>query len=82
MPNDTHETAPTRFVLAGDVLFAYRRFGPRGATPLLLLNYFAAHMDDWDPKITNGLPRSVTSALSTIGVSAGRLAKRRRRLRR
>jgi len=54
MPNDTHETAPTRFVLAGDVLFAYRRFGPRGATPLLLLNYFAAHMDDWDPKITNG----------------------------
>ena len=22
--------------------------------PLLLLNYFAAHMDDWDPKMTNG----------------------------
>jgi pimeloyl-ACP methyl ester carboxylesterase len=37
------------------VQFAYRRFGPRGQTPLLLLNYFAAHMDDWDPKITNGL---------------------------
>jgi pimeloyl-ACP methyl ester carboxylesterase len=36
------------------VQFAYRRFGPRGAAPLLLLNYFAAHMDDWDPKITNG----------------------------
>jgi pimeloyl-ACP methyl ester carboxylesterase len=54
MPNDTHETAPTRSIQAGDVQFAYRRFGPRGATPLLLLNYFAAHMDDWDPKITNG----------------------------
>jgi pimeloyl-ACP methyl ester carboxylesterase len=54
MPNDTHETAPTRSVQAGDVQFAYRRFGPRGAAPLLLLNYFAAHMDDWDPKITNG----------------------------
>jgi pimeloyl-ACP methyl ester carboxylesterase len=55
MPNDTHETAPTRSVQAGDVQFAYRRFGPRGATPLLLCNYFAANMDDWDPKVTNGL---------------------------
>ena len=54
MPNDTHETAPTQFVQTGDVQFAYRRFGPRGATPLLLLNYFAAHIDNWDPKITNG----------------------------
>jgi pimeloyl-ACP methyl ester carboxylesterase len=54
MPNDTHETAPTQFVQAGDVQFAYRRVGPRGATPLLLCNYFAANMDDWDPKLTNG----------------------------
>jgi hypothetical protein len=28
MPNDTHETAPTQFVQAGNVQFAYRRFGP------------------------------------------------------
>ena len=42
MPNDTHQTAPTRFAQAGDVQFAYRRFGPCGATPLLLCNYFAA----------------------------------------
>ena len=54
MPNDTHETAPTQFVRAGDVQCAYRRFGPRGATPLLLCNYFAANMDDWDPMVTNG----------------------------
>jgi pimeloyl-ACP methyl ester carboxylesterase len=33
---------------------AYRRFGPRGGTPLLLLNYFAANMDKWDPTVTNG----------------------------
>ena len=54
MPNDTHETAPTQFVQAGEVQFAYRRFGPCGATPLLLCNYFAANMDDWDPKVMNG----------------------------
>jgi pimeloyl-ACP methyl ester carboxylesterase len=35
--------------------FAYRRFGRRGGLPLLLLNYFAANMDAWDPKVTNGL---------------------------
>jgi pimeloyl-ACP methyl ester carboxylesterase len=54
MSNDTHETAPTRFVQVGDIRVAYRRFGKRGAPLLLLLNYFAANMDDWDPKITNG----------------------------
>jgi pimeloyl-ACP methyl ester carboxylesterase len=55
MSNDTHETALTQFVQAGDSWLAYRRFGRRGGTPLLLLNYFAAHMDSWDPKLTNGL---------------------------
>ena len=54
MPNDTHETAPTKFVQAGDIQFAYRRFGPRGARPLVLLDYIAANMDDWDPNVTNG----------------------------
>ena len=54
MPQHMHETAPTQFVQVGDVRVAYRRFGKRGALPLLLLNYFAANMDDWDPKITNG----------------------------
>jgi pimeloyl-ACP methyl ester carboxylesterase len=54
MPSYMHETAPTQFVQTGNVEFAYRRLGPRGATPLLLCNYFAAHMDDWDPKVTNG----------------------------
>ena len=54
MFNDTHETVRTQFVQVGDARFAYRRFGRRGGFPLLLLNYFAASMDDWDPKVTNG----------------------------
>ena len=54
MSNDMHETARTQFVQIGDVRFAYRRFGRRGGLPLLFLNYFAANMDDWDPKVTNG----------------------------
>jgi pimeloyl-ACP methyl ester carboxylesterase len=54
MSNDTHETARTQFVQVGDVRFAYRRFGWPGGLPLLFLNYWAANMDDWDPKVTNG----------------------------
>jgi pimeloyl-ACP methyl ester carboxylesterase len=54
MFNDTHETARTQFVQVGDVRFAYRRFGRPGGLPLLFLNYWAANMEDWDPKVTNG----------------------------
>jgi pimeloyl-ACP methyl ester carboxylesterase len=54
MPHDTHETSPTRFVEASGIRFAYRRFGRPGGTPLLLLNYFAANLDNWDPRVTNG----------------------------
>jgi hypothetical protein len=54
MPQDMHETAPTQFVEAGGIRFAYRRFGRRGGTPLLLLGYFTSNLDRWDPKVTNG----------------------------
>jgi pimeloyl-ACP methyl ester carboxylesterase len=55
MSNATHETAPTEFVQIGGVRFAYRRFGRFGDLPLMLFNYFAATLDDWDPLVTNGL---------------------------
>jgi len=54
MPQDTHETTPTQFAEGGGIRFAYRRFGRRGGTPLLLLGYFTANLDRWDPKVTNG----------------------------
>ena len=57
MPRQTHETASNEFVQIGDVQVVYRRFGKPGAPPLVLLNYFAANMDDWDPKITNGFAK-------------------------
>jgi len=52
MPQDTHETAPTQFVESDGIRIAYRRFGRRGDTPLLLLNYFSANL----------VPRVVDSA--------------------
>ena len=74
MPQDTHETAPTQFAETGGIRFAYRRFGRRGGTPLLLLNYFAANLDKWDPKVTNGFAAERDVILSDypgIGGSSG-----------
>lgn len=50
-----HEAAATWFVRVGNNRVAYRRFGHPSDRPLLLINYFSAAMDDWDPKVTNGL---------------------------
>jgi pimeloyl-ACP methyl ester carboxylesterase len=50
----THVTAPTRFVAAGGIRFAYRRFGADTGVPLLLMQHFRGGMDHWDPNITDG----------------------------
>ena len=54
---DTHLTAPTRFIEANGVRYAYRRFGSEKGTPIVLLSHFRAGMDNWDPVVTDGLAR-------------------------
>src|SRR5258707_13210746 len=53
--NDTHLTAPTRFIEANGVRYAYRRFGPEEGPPLVFLSHFRAGLDHWDPLVTDGL---------------------------
>ena len=55
MSTQTALTVPTRFVEADGIRFAYRRWGRPGGTPLVFLNYFSGNLDDWDPKVTDGL---------------------------
>ena len=55
MNHDTHQTAPTNYVDANGIRFAYRRFGnPQGA-PLVMNIHFTGTMDHWDPAVTDGL---------------------------
>jgi pimeloyl-ACP methyl ester carboxylesterase len=54
MTDDTHQTAPTRFVEANGIRFAYRRFGKAGGVPLLFNQHFTGTMDHWDPAVTDG----------------------------
>ncbi len=55
MTTDTHADAPTRFVEAAGIRFAYRRFGSTGGVPLVFLMHFTGTMDHWDPQVTDGL---------------------------
>jgi pimeloyl-ACP methyl ester carboxylesterase len=55
MAKDTHLTAPTRFVEANGIRYAYRRFGSESGTPLVFLQHFRGGLDHWDPIVTDGL---------------------------
>lgn len=51
----THRTAPTQFIDAKGTRLAYRRFGQPSGVPLVFFQHFAGNLDNWDPKITDGL---------------------------
>src|ERR1700736_2137819 len=53
----THQTAPTQFVEANGIRFAYRRFGKAGSVPLVFNMHYLGTMDYWDPTVTDGLAR-------------------------
>jgi pimeloyl-ACP methyl ester carboxylesterase len=55
MAQHTHHTAPTQFVDAAGIRFAYRRFGKSGGVPLVFNMHFIGTMDHWDPLVTDGL---------------------------
>jgi pimeloyl-ACP methyl ester carboxylesterase len=57
MSQYSHQTAPTQFVEANGIRFAYRRFGDAGDVPLLFNLHYLGTMDYWDPEVTDGLAR-------------------------
>ena len=66
-----HHTAPTQFVEANGVRFAYRRFGKPGAVPLVFNQHYTGTMDYWDPTVTDGLARDREVILfNNAGVSS------------
>lgn len=50
----THQTAPTQYVEANGIRFAYRRFGNAAGVPLVFNMHFTGTMDHWDPLVTDG----------------------------
>lgn len=47
---------PTQTLSAGSVTFAYRELGKQhGGTPIVFLNHLAAVLDNWDPRVVDGI---------------------------
>ena len=69
-----HDTAPTRFIDANGIRFAYRRFGQARGTPIVLNTHYRGTMDHWDPAITDGLAKNREVILfdnAGVGASSG-----------
>ena len=71
MNNYTHQTAPTQFLEANGIRFAYRRFGKANGVPLVFNQHYLGTMDYWDPTVTDGLARDREVILfNNAGVSS------------
>jgi hypothetical protein len=57
MTQHNHQTAPTQFVEANGVRFAYRRFGKAAGVPLVFNQHVTGTMDHWDPAVTDGFAK-------------------------
>lgn len=67
----THDTAPTQYVEASGIRFAYRRFGKPGSVPIVFNQHYTGTMDYWDPAVTDGLARTREVILfNNTGVSS------------
>jgi pimeloyl-ACP methyl ester carboxylesterase len=51
----SYTEAPNRSVTAGGVSFVYRDLGPRNGIPVVFLVHLAAVLDNWDPRVVDGI---------------------------
>ncbi|KOV20488.1 alpha/beta hydrolase [Streptomyces caelestis] len=70
----SYKNTPNRSVSVRGVTFAYRRLGPDNGVPLILLNHLSAVLDNWDPRVVNGLAARrpvITFDNRGVGASGG-----------
>lgn len=53
----SYAEARTQFITAAGARFAYRELGRHGDVPVLLLNHWGANLDNFDPRLVDGLAR-------------------------
>ncbi len=51
----TYQNTANRTISVGGTTFAYRDLGPEGGMPIVLLNHWGATLDNFDPRIVDGL---------------------------
>ena len=79
--NSTNQTSATRFIDApnlsinvGGTDFIYRDLGLRSGVPLVMLNHWGAVLDNFDPRVIDGLAtkhRVITASYRGMGATGG-----------
>ena len=72
--NPTWKNVPTRTVDVGGVPFVYRELGPDAGVPVIFLHHLMAVLDDWDPRVIDGLAaqrRVIAFDNRGVGASGG-----------
>jgi pimeloyl-ACP methyl ester carboxylesterase len=73
-PGTSYINAANQLIDVGGTAFAYRDLGPRSGVPLILLNHWGAVLDNFDPRIVDGLARTrrvIATDYRGIGSSGG-----------
>lgn len=80
--NFINQTSTTRFIEApnlsvnvGGTDFIYRDVGPRGGVPLVMLNHWGAVLDNFDPRVIDGLATKrhvITASYRGMGATGGK----------
>lgn len=71
----TWKGAPTRSVDAAGTKFVYRRLGPAAGDPVIMLNHWGATLDNFDPRIVDGLAATrpvIAVNYRGVGASGGK----------
>ena len=70
----TFQNAETKSVDVNGTEFVYRELGEKGGVPLVFLHHFTAVLDDWDPRVVDGLAAKhhvITFDNRGVGASGG-----------
>jgi pimeloyl-ACP methyl ester carboxylesterase len=71
----SYKDAPTRTVSTGGVTYAYRELGLKADAPVVLLTHLAAVLDNWDPRVVDGIAaqrRVIAFDNRGVGASTGK----------
>jgi pimeloyl-ACP methyl ester carboxylesterase len=71
----SHENAPTKSVSVGGTQFFYRELGINAGVPVIFLNHLAANLDNWDPRVVDGIAakhRVITFDNRGVGATEGK----------
>src|SRR3984957_14866483 len=69
-----YQDTPTKTIDIGGATFAYRQLGPDSGTPVIFLNHLAGVLDNWDPRVVDGIAAShrvITFDNRGVGASQG-----------